>query len=166
MDREWAWSFGVLFVRSVRLNFTRDEAKSPVAAGEFSLVAQHFDAAALEVTALNAVGDECERFVIRGQSFRMTLETAEQIGARRVIEVVVVEFAVCAELIDECEAAVEAFAHGYSDGVIEQHNGRGCNASKPAVEQSDLRPIGICCTCGFAMNSGDGSLQLIGSGQT
>jgi hypothetical protein len=32
----------------------------------FSLVTQHFDAAALEVTALNAVGDERESFVIRG----------------------------------------------------------------------------------------------------
>ena len=66
MYREWGQSFGALFVQSVNFNFTRDEAKSPVAAGEFSLVAQHFDAAALEVTALNAVGDERESFVIRG----------------------------------------------------------------------------------------------------
>ncbi len=61
----------------------------------------------------------------------------------------------------EClEPGRRPVSHAERDGEVEGHRGRGREAVEHAVKHDDLQPVGGLGGGGFAMDSGDGCLEL------
>jgi len=127
-------------------------------------VLSQFGAAALEIVAFHVIGRVFERFCVGGPRFVLFLEAAEKIRSRGVVQVILLEAALVAELIDHRKAAIVAVRHRNSDRVIQRDDGSRRESGKFGVERRDLGPVGIVGTHSLAVNGGDGRLQLVRTG--
>src|SRR5689334_22375661 len=99
---------------------------------------------------------EIERSPVRGVGLVPAPEPAEQVGAGRVEEVVVVE---ALDRLDEPESLLEPVCEGDGDGAVQLDDGGGREVEKPRVEEGNLRPVDRL----VGVERGDCRLQLVGA---
>jgi hypothetical protein len=88
-----------------------------------------------------------------GCSLVAAVETAEELAARGVVEVVAVE----RQPFHQLKAALGPFGHRHGDGPVQLHDGRRCVTLELGVEEGDLRPVGL----RLGVERGDRRLQLV-----
>src|SRR6266516_1075594 len=83
----------------------------------------------------------------------------EQIGARRVQQVMARELPPALERVDEAQAGLWAFRHRDRGGPIQLDHRRGLHAHELPVERRDRRPVGVLGARGARVEGGDRRLQ-------
>src|SRR5439155_25227362 len=117
-----------------------------------------------QVPAFHCVSRQAQGPVVRLQRFFLAVKPPQQISARRMIQVVRLQIARPAELVDLLQAFFQTFTLGDRNGVIERDYWRTILTRQQAVEFSNLFPIGFCRCLRLAVKRGNCRLQLIWSG--
>jgi hypothetical protein len=117
---------------------------------------------ALQKLLLNVIRGKAKRFAVCAGGFTEALHSSENVGASRVKQVVVVEFARRAKSFDALESFLQAGAHGNRNGVIKRDYGSIVECQQAFVELRNLRPIRTFRSGGFDVEGSYGGLQLIG----
>src|SRR3954452_20875079 len=110
-----------------------------------------------EEVALEIGRRKLERAPVRRVGLAAAAEASQEVGARGVEEVVVVE---ALDRIDELEALLEAVGERHRDGAVQLDDGRASEVEEPRVEEGDLRPVDRL----SRVQRRDRRLQLIGPG--
>lgn len=116
----------------------------------------------MEVRDFELIRGEGHRPPVGFTGFGAALETAEEISAGSVEQIVVVE--ADGKGVDLLEGGFDPSGHRLGDRVIESDDGRRIHSPEYLIEGGDLRPIGFRGGFGFGVEGGDGGLDLIGSG--
>ena len=91
------------------------------------------------------------------------LEATEQVGPRRVEEVVVVEIA--GEPLDQWQSGRRSVGHRHRHGPVQLDHGARRGGGEGAVEARDLGPVGVLGTRRPRVERRDRRLQLVGTGR-
>src|SRR5665213_1215969 len=94
---------------------------------------------AAEKVALDVTRGKLERPCVRGGRLARAPEAAQQVGPRRVQEVVAVE---PLDRVHQREALLEPFRHRDRDRAVQVDDGRRRQLGEAAVEERDLPPVG------------------------
>src|SRR5215213_1968908 len=89
------------------------------------------------------------------------IQAAQEVRARGVEQVIVVQHSASARRIDQTQSLLRSVTHRDSRSVIQRDDGRRSNPHQFLVERNDLPPISFIRGLRFRMNGRDGSLNLI-----
>jgi hypothetical protein len=119
----------------------------------------NFAHAALEEAALAVVGDQRQGSCVALGRFRRGPDSAQQVGARGVQQMIAVEIARRGERIDKCERRLRAVRHGDCHRAVQRHDRRGLQAFEKIIEAYDLRPVRIFGAWRLTVQGGNRRLQ-------
>src|SRR5262245_33073246 len=98
--------------------------------------------AALQESAFDAVGGQRESPPISLSRRGPRSEPPQHVGAGGMVEVIPVEGARAAELVDQGQPAVGALAHADRNRTVQLYDRCRVDAGELVIERRDLRPIG------------------------
>src|SRR5260221_10582748 len=120
--------------------------------------------ATLEESALGIVRDKRERPTVALCRLRARTEAPEQIGARRVQQVIVVERARGGEGVDQRDGRPRAIHHRDRRRTIQRHDGGRLHAVEEIVETDDPWPVRVFSARCLTVRGGDRCLNGEGTG--
>jgi hypothetical protein len=126
-----------------------DSARSPARA--------ELRTAALEEGAFRGVVTARDRRIVRTSGFVGAPESAKQIGANGVEQVVAIK----AQRIDERQRGAGTLDFGDRDGAVKCDDGSRSHHDELVVERENLAPVGLCCCGRVAVHGVDRGLNLI-----
>src|SRR5690349_10826778 len=112
---------------------------------------------------LRLVCRQSERGLVRRTCLRYPAESATQIRASRVCEVILAELRARQQVIDEMEALLRTFAHGDGHRAVELDDRRWLNRDQPVVEEHDLAPVRGRSGRALGVDGGDSRLKRVGT---
>src|SRR5215472_12035508 len=116
-------------------------------------------AAACQVGGLGGVARQLDGFVVRRARLLTAAQSAQQVGAGRMVGVIAGQLAL--KTVDGRQCHLRAVKLGDRDGPVEGDDRRGVEADELIVEGDDLRPVGVAYVAGGGVHGADRGEDLV-----